>query len=72
MKRTKMTGEGGSESVTEPKRVKDEGHSDSATVTELESSSKVASDGELELGLAAGRGGKVKGKKKERQFDWSL
>lgn len=69
MKRTTMTGEGGSEGVTEPKRVKDVGHS--ATVAELESSSKVASAGELGLGLAA-RGGKVKEKKKEKQFDWSL
>lgn len=66
MKRTVMMGQGESEGMKEPKRVKDEG--DSVCVAEQESFLEVASDGQF--GLAA-RGGKRK-EKRERQFDWSL
>ena len=66
MKRTAMMGPGGSEGVTEPKRVKDQGGS--VSVAEQESFSEVASD--CQFGLAA-RGGKRK-EKREKQFDWSL
>ena len=67
MKRTIMTGVEGSEGTTEPKRVRDEELS--ASVTELDPSSEVDSAGELGV---VSSGGKAKGKRKERKFDWSL